>query len=39
MVSADPLKITGFFTLGAAPASLIAYARYWHMTVEGREAV
>lgn len=39
MVLADPLTITGVFTLGAAAGSLIAYARYRHMINECREAL
>jgi hypothetical protein len=39
MVLADPLTITGVFTLGAAAGSLIAYARYRHMINECRKAL
>jgi len=39
MVLADPLTITGVFTLGAAAGSLIACARYRHMINECREAL
>lgn len=39
MVLADPLAITGVFTLGAAAGSLIAYARYRHMINVCRKAL
>jgi hypothetical protein len=39
MALADPLTITGVFTLGAAAGSLIAYARYRRMINECQEAL